>query len=142
MGKYVVVTWPESQDLMDKPGFRENSYLINDDKGIEDFGSSAYFVDEEWLAEATKETTDADKRSTCLQAYFYVKDALEEDDIAEFDNPFTICDDETAEKFYVDDGNEDLRIITDKKNNHFYSELSLDDQYAIAQVILDGEFTV
>ena len=141
MGKYVIVTWPESQDLMEKPGFRENSYLVNDDKGIEDFGSSAYFVDEEWLAEATKETTDADKQTTCKQAYFYVKDALEENDLAEFDNPFTICDGETAERFYVDDGNEDLCIITDE-DRYFYSELSLDDQYAIAQVILDGEFTV
>jgi hypothetical protein len=142
MGKYVVVTWPESQDLMNKPGFRENSYLVNDDKGIEDFGSSAYFVDEDWLAQAPEETTDADKQSTCEQAYFSVKDALEEDDIAEFDNPFTICDDETAEKFYVAVGNEDIRIVTDKKNAYFYSELSLDDRYAIAQVILDGEFTV
>lgn len=24
-------------------------YLVNDDKGIEDFGSSAYFVDVQWL---------------------------------------------------------------------------------------------
>ena len=51
MGKYVVVTWPESQDLMDKEGFFENSYLVNDERGIEDFGSSAYFVDEDWLDE-------------------------------------------------------------------------------------------
>ena len=46
---YVVVTWPDSQTLMDKEGFEDNSYLINDEKGIEDFGSSAYFVDEKWL---------------------------------------------------------------------------------------------
>lgn len=46
--RYIVVTWPEVQDLMDYAGFRENSYLINDDKGLDDFGSSAYFVNEEW----------------------------------------------------------------------------------------------
>ena len=46
--KYVVITWPDIQHLMDKEGFREHSYLINDDKGIEDFGSSAYFVEEVW----------------------------------------------------------------------------------------------
>lgn len=49
MTKYVVITWPESQNLFDIPGFEENSYLVNDDQGMEDFGSSAYFVDEEWL---------------------------------------------------------------------------------------------
>lgn len=46
---YVVVAWPDSQDLMEIEGFRDNSYLINDEKGIEDFGSSAYFVSIEWL---------------------------------------------------------------------------------------------
>lgn len=46
--KYIVVTWPCIQYLMDKEGFKEHSYLINDDKGIEDFGSSAYFVEETW----------------------------------------------------------------------------------------------
>lgn len=49
MEKYVIVTWPASQELMEQEGFRENSYLINDEKGIEDFGSSAYFVKESWL---------------------------------------------------------------------------------------------
>lgn len=48
---YTVITWPDIQELMDIPGFRDNSYLINDEKGIEDFGSSAYFVDEDWLVE-------------------------------------------------------------------------------------------
>lgn len=46
---YVVVTWPDSQDLMGIEGFRDNAYLINDENGIRDFGSSAYFVDEDWL---------------------------------------------------------------------------------------------
>ena len=46
---YKVITWPEIQYLMDKNGFDENSYLVNDDKGLDDFGSSAYFVDVEWL---------------------------------------------------------------------------------------------
>lgn len=46
---YTVVMWPEIQELMGLDGFRENSYLINDDKGIDKFGSSAYFVDVDWL---------------------------------------------------------------------------------------------
>ena len=49
MSKYVVITWPDIQYCMDEEGFDKHSYLINDEQGLEDFGSSAYFVDEEWL---------------------------------------------------------------------------------------------
>lgn len=48
---YKVVQWPDIQELMDKPGFEDNSYLINDDKGLDDFGSSAYFINLQWLEE-------------------------------------------------------------------------------------------
>lgn len=53
MSKYVVVGWPEIQHLMDIDGFYENAHLINDEPGIEAFGSSAYFVNEKWLNKAT-----------------------------------------------------------------------------------------
>lgn len=46
---YIVIQWPEIQKLMDKEGFRENSFLVNDPLGLDEFGSSAYFVNEEWL---------------------------------------------------------------------------------------------
>lgn len=49
MKRYVVITWPESQDLMDREGFEENCHLVNNDKGVDEYGSSAYFVDENWL---------------------------------------------------------------------------------------------
>lgn len=49
MNTYVVICWPEIQYLFSEKGFEENSYLINDEKGFEDFGSSAYFVNKEWL---------------------------------------------------------------------------------------------
>ena len=49
MTTYTVVTWPEVQLLLDLEGFKEHSYLINDDRGLDDFGSSAYFVETEWL---------------------------------------------------------------------------------------------
>lgn len=49
MGTYTVVCWPESQSLMDKEGFDKNSYPIIDEQGVEDFGSSAYFINTEWL---------------------------------------------------------------------------------------------
>lgn len=48
---HIVVTWPEVQKLMDLEGFDDNSNLINNDKGLEDYGSSAYFVDVDWLYE-------------------------------------------------------------------------------------------
>jgi hypothetical protein len=48
MEDYVIVGWPEIQELMDKEGFDENATLIepNDSMGI---GSSTYLVDKEWL---------------------------------------------------------------------------------------------
>ena len=50
MTTYTVVTWPEVQLLLDLEGFKEHSYLINDEQGLNDFGSSAYFVETEWLS--------------------------------------------------------------------------------------------
>lgn len=46
---YVVIQWPDIQSCMDLEGFEDNSYLINDEKGLDDFGSSAYFISKEWL---------------------------------------------------------------------------------------------
>ena len=48
---FEVVCWPESQILMELDGFEENSYLVNDDRGLLEFGSSAYFVNRKWLEE-------------------------------------------------------------------------------------------
>jgi len=41
--KYIIVTWPESQDFIG----RKNCHLINDDEGYVKYGSSAYFVRED-----------------------------------------------------------------------------------------------
>lgn len=60
--KYVVVTWPESQIFMTRQGFQQNAYLINDEKGLEEFGSSAYFIDSEWLSANEKELSGWDFR--------------------------------------------------------------------------------
>ena len=46
---YEVVCRPDVQYLMGEEGFQENAYLVNDEKGLNDFGSSAYFVNSEWL---------------------------------------------------------------------------------------------
>lgn len=47
--EYITMTFPEVQSLFEKEGFDDNAYLINDEKGIEDFGPCAYFVKKEWL---------------------------------------------------------------------------------------------
>lgn len=47
--KKVVVCWPESQMLMTKKGFYEHCELINSEKGLDKYGSSAYLVDEDWF---------------------------------------------------------------------------------------------
>lgn len=48
---YIIMTWPEVQDWMEEPDFRDHSYLMNDDRGVEEYGSSAYFVDVLWMTE-------------------------------------------------------------------------------------------
>ncbi len=65
---YEVVTWPEVQELMAIDGFRENSYLVNDEKGIEDFGSSAYFVSVDWLEELYNTVTMTEERYQYLNS--------------------------------------------------------------------------
>lgn len=46
---YIVVTWPDSQHLMDNLDFVDHCFLINDNLGIQKFGSSAYFCEVDWL---------------------------------------------------------------------------------------------
>lgn len=46
-----VVTWPESQEIMEIDGFEEHAKLINDSYGLKRFGSAAYVVESEWLKE-------------------------------------------------------------------------------------------
>ena len=40
--------------LMELDGFEENSYLVNDDRGLLECGSYAYFVNRKWLEENVK----------------------------------------------------------------------------------------
>ena len=146
MSKYVVVTFPEVQHLMDKEGFEENAYLINDEHGIEEFGSSAYFVDEDWLNHTTGKLTE------CAKEYF-VQDVVcdcvhtfEHEQDYDLDEPIELSDGRIAKGFYEDDGNEDVRVvITDKDGNvvedAFLSSMPVDDAYAIAKRIVDGEYT-
>lgn len=53
--RFIIIQWPEVQELMDEIGFKEHSYLINDDLGVEEYGSSAYFVEEDWYNRIMRE---------------------------------------------------------------------------------------
>jgi len=46
MKKYVLISWPESQNLMDKDWFDE-CILMNDENHLDDVVSPAFFVPEE-----------------------------------------------------------------------------------------------
>lgn len=48
--KYILVQWPDSQELMDKPWFNE-CILAQDLEGHDEVGSSAYFVPENRIKE-------------------------------------------------------------------------------------------
>ena len=47
----IIICWPESQELMGMYGFRENCWLINGERGLGTYGSSAYLVDKDWYDE-------------------------------------------------------------------------------------------
>ena len=48
---YIIICWPESQELMELDGFRENCSLINGERGLDIYGSCAYLVDKDWYDE-------------------------------------------------------------------------------------------
>ena len=45
---YVVITWPDSQALMEEEGFDDNCYAMPDDSG-------AYFVNIDWPEHTNQE---------------------------------------------------------------------------------------
>ena len=49
---FEIVTWPESQMLMEHPEFHKKCYLINEKRWLKKYGSGAYFVPIGFLDEA------------------------------------------------------------------------------------------
>ena len=47
---FVIIQWPEVQELMVKEDFYLNASLANDTWSQEKYGSSAYFVNKQWLS--------------------------------------------------------------------------------------------
>lgn len=56
--KYVVITWPDVQELMEVDGFLNNSHPINDNPLLDEYGPSAYFVRETWIYALEQEMRD------------------------------------------------------------------------------------
>ena len=54
MDTFVIVEFPDIQYYEEAPGFEDNSFLINDEHGLQIFGSSAYFINKKWLEETNK----------------------------------------------------------------------------------------
>ena len=59
--KYIMIMWPESQMLMELPEWEDHCCLVNDDKGLDKFGSAAYFVEEDWYNQQKNKQQASDK---------------------------------------------------------------------------------
>lgn len=46
----IILQWPESQEIIGKKGMENHCALINDEIGLEIFGSSSFIVDNEWFS--------------------------------------------------------------------------------------------
>ena len=52
---FTVVTWPESQELLEIEGFEENSILINDGPLYDQYGDATYLVAVDFLMQHQKQ---------------------------------------------------------------------------------------
>lgn len=46
---FTIIQWPDIQAFMDIEGFNTNACLANDNYFLDIYGSSAYFVNKNWL---------------------------------------------------------------------------------------------
>lgn len=53
MEKYVIVLWPDIQEYMERDDFQDEAIPILDERSLTKYGSSAYFVPEEWVEPKT-----------------------------------------------------------------------------------------
>lgn len=49
--EYILLLWPEYQEIMKKEDWRDNSYHCNDDKLLDSYGRDGYFVEKDWYIE-------------------------------------------------------------------------------------------
>lgn len=46
---FVAISWPETQELLEKPGFEDNAVLINNRELYDEYGPQSYMVRKQWL---------------------------------------------------------------------------------------------
>lgn len=66
--EYVIVQWPEIQELMTEKDFRENSCLLNEEPMLSEYGSSAYFVNSAWLKRVYKQRYEEEQADAYLSS--------------------------------------------------------------------------
>jgi len=42
--EYILILWPDSQEYMEEDWFRDECILMNDERFLNEIGSSAYFI--------------------------------------------------------------------------------------------------
>lgn len=47
--EFIIITWPEVQELFEIEGFSDNAALVNSGPLYDEFGDSAFFVRKQWL---------------------------------------------------------------------------------------------
>ena len=55
MKEFVVIEFPESQEIIEHPEAENHCHLINDIEGLKLYGDGAYFVDKQWYLDNFKE---------------------------------------------------------------------------------------
>lgn len=90
---YTIITWPRIQELMLEDGFEDHSYLVNDNKGIKNFGSSAYFVDIDWLMDIENKVEMTEERyqylnSLDLEEYDRITSEKEQEAFCEYQHKY------------------------------------------------------
>lgn len=146
---YIPIGWPEIQHYMELPGFDENAYLINDEQGMEDFGSSAYFVDEDWLNDLPNEDDDDfdhPDRQFVNDIVTWAFEEFDDEQDFEFNEPLRLSNGFTATGFYTDSRVWDVRVITKSDNGNqvdiLLSEfIPLEEAKEMARRISFGEYT-
>ena len=137
--KFIVVPWPESQDLFGKEGFEDNCFLAPDDS----FGSSAYFVSEDWYNQTFAKTSSENKKDfirdiaerllkTLLDQHEYK--FIEEivlPDMSENNGGDALF----ATHFYPDKELETIIVETSNNEEHTIDWFSTDDGFEIAKVL-------
>ena len=143
---YIPICWPEIQHYMELPGFDENAYLINDDHGIDDFGSSAYFVDEDWLNDIESDGDEGPDRKFVEDIVDYACDTFENEQDFEFKEPLRLSNGMTATGFYIDDKIWNVKVVTKSDNGMQVDVLlenfvPLEEAKELARRISFGEYT-